>query len=145
VRGRRRTGPRRSGLLRYTITAVLGLTPRRDVAPARAPWRDRAAAGYEAPMSATNPLQFTRAYQLPPFGRGNGIEALFWTPSERLPAASVDAVLESLRERDVAAWVAPAVLPRVDRRDPAAPHDLWVAADRADEAQDVVMRVLALA
>ena len=142
MRGRRTTAARRSGLLRSAITIVLGLSRRRDVAPARVPWRDRAAASYEAPMPAANPLQFGRAYQLPPFGRGNGLEALFWTPSERLPAERVDAVLESFRERDIAAWAAPARLPQVDRRSAAAPHDLWVASARLDEAQDLVMRLL---
>jgi hypothetical protein len=93
-------------------------------------------------MPAVNPLQFGRAYQLPPFGRGNGLEALFWTPSERLPAAVVDDVLAALRLEGVAAWVAPARLPAVDHRSADAPHDLWVASDRLDEAQDVVMRVL---
>lgn len=92
-------------------------------------------------MPAANPLQFSRAYQLPPFGRGNGLDALFWTPSERLPAERVDAVLESFRELDIAAWAAPARLPGIDPRSGDAPHDLWVASDRLDEAQDVVMRL----
>jgi hypothetical protein len=138
----RRNPARRAGLLRYAVTAVLGLSRRRDVAPARVPWRDRAAASYEAPMPADHVLQFGRAAQLPPFGRGNGIEALFWTPCGRLPAERVDAVLASFRERDIAAWVAPARLPGVDHRSPDVPHDLWVASARLDEAQDVVMRML---
>jgi hypothetical protein len=138
----RRVPARRAGLLRYAVTALLGLSRRRDVAPARLPWRDRAAASYEAPMPAANPLQFGRAYQLPPFGRGNGIDALFWTPMERVPAERVDAVLESFRERDIAAWAAPARLPDVDRRSTGGPHDLWVASARLDEAQDLVMRML---
>ena len=92
-------------------------------------------------MAAANPLQFGRAYQLPPFGRGNGLDALFWTPSERLPAERVDAALAALRARDIPAWAAPARLPGIDHRSADAPHDLWVASDRFDEAQDVVMRV----
>jgi hypothetical protein len=138
----RRIPARRAGLLRYAVTAVLGLSRRRDVAPARTTGRDRAVASYEAPMPAANPLQFGRAYQLPPFGRGNGLEALFWSPIERLPADRVDAVLESFRERDVPAWAAPARLPGTDHRSTHAPHDLWVASSRLDEAQDVVMRML---
>lgn len=132
----------RAGLLRSAVAVVLGLSRRRDPAPVRAPWRDRAAASYEAPMPADHPLQFGRAYQLPPFGRGNGVEALFWTPTERLAAEHVDAALVALRDRDIAAWVAPARLPGVDRRAADAPHDLWVASDRFDEGQDVVMRLL---
>ena len=140
MRARRTTAPRR--LLRSAVTIVLGLSPRRNAAPVRVPWRDRSAASYEAPMPAANPLQFGRAYQLPPFGRGNGLEALFWTPSERLPAGRVDAVLAALRECDIPAWVAPARIPGVDHRSADAPHDLWVAADRSDEALDEVMRLL---
>ena len=139
---RRAAAPRRAGLLRYAVTAVLGISGRRDVAPVRASWRDRAAASFEAPMPADHALQFGRAFQLPPFGRGNGIEALFWTPAERVPAERVDTVLTELRGRDIAAWAAPARLPGVDRRSVDAPHDLWVVADRFDEAQDVVMRML---
>ncbi len=143
MRPRRSPASRRAGLLRSAITVILGLSRRSEAAPVRLPWRDRAASAYEAPMPAENPLQFGRAYQLPPFGRGNGIDALFWTPSERLPAEQVDAVLEALREEDIPAWVAPARLPGVDHRAAAAPHDLWIGADRSDAAQDVVMRVLA--
>ena len=137
----RTTAPRWSGLLRSVVTIVLGLSGRRDIAPVRVPRRDRPAASYEAPMPAANPLQFGRAYQLPPFGRGNGLDALFWTPSERLPAERVDAVLAALRERDIPAWVAPARIPGVDHRSADAPHDLWAAADRSDEALDVVVRL----
>jgi hypothetical protein len=141
MRARRTAAPRRSGLLRSAVTIVLGLSRRRNVAPVRVPARDRAAASYEAPMPAANPLQFGRAYQLPPFGRGNGLEALFWAPSERLPAERVDAVLAALRECDIPAWVAPARIPGVDHRSAGAAHDLWVAADRSDESMDVVMRL----
>jgi hypothetical protein len=140
MRRRRTTAPRRSGLLRSAVAIVLGLSRRRDVVPVRAPRRDRVTASYEAPMPAANPFQFGRAYQLPPFGRGNGLEALFWTPAERLPPERVDAVLAALHEHDIPAWAAPARIPGVDRR--SAPCDLWVAADRSDEALDVVMRLL---
>jgi hypothetical protein len=93
-------------------------------------------------MPAQNPLQFGRAYQLPPTGRGNGLEALFWTPIERLPADRVDAALDAFRSRDIPAWSAAARLPGVDRRAATAPHDVWVASDRVDEAGDVLIRLL---
>ncbi|MBW4041980.1 MAG: hypothetical protein HIU86_07600 [Acidobacteria bacterium] len=141
MRRRRSTAARRSGLLRSAVTIVLGLSRRRDVAPVRLPWRDRSATSYEAPMPAVNPLQFGRAYQLPPFGHGNGLEALFWTPGERVPAERVEPALAALREHDIAAWAAAARLPGVDHRSAEAPHDLWVAADRLDEAQDLLMWV----
>ena len=59
-----------------------------------------------------------------------------------MPAERVEAAFAVFRERDIAAWAAPARLHGGDRRAATAPHDLWVAADRLDEAQDVVMRVL---
>jgi hypothetical protein len=133
---------RRAGLLRTAVAVLLGFPHRREAAPPRAPWRDRSASALEAPMPAEHPLQFGRAYQLPPSGRGNGIEALFWTPAQRLPAERVDAVLAALRDHDIAAWVAPARLPGVDHRAADAPHDLWVASTRSDDALDVVMRAL---
>lgn len=133
---------RRSGLLRSAVAVVLGLSRRHEAPPAAAPWRDRSVPSIDAPMPAVNPLQFGRAFQLPPFGRGNGLEAVFWSPAERLPRDRVDAVMAALLEEGIAAWAAPARLPGADRR-AAGPHDLWTAADRADDAQDVVMRVLA--
>lgn len=138
----RRRRSRRSGLLRPVVTIVLGLSRRREAPQVGAPWRDRSRPSIDAPMPAVNPLQFGRAFQLPPFGRGNGLEAVFWTPAERLPADRVAAVLAALGAESIAAWTAPARLPGADRR-AAGPHDLWTAADRADDAQDVVMRVLA--
>jgi hypothetical protein len=58
-----------------------------------------------------------------------------------VPAERVDPVLEALRVRDIAAWVAPS------RRTPGppsdCPHDLWVASGELNDAQDVVMRTLA--
>ncbi|GAA2752834.1 hypothetical protein [Amnibacterium kyonggiense] len=139
---RRRVTGRRSGLLRSVVTIVLGLSRRHEAPPAAAPWRDRSLPSIDAPMPAVNPLQFGRAFQLPPFGHGNGLEAVFWTPGERLPADRVDATMAALLAEGIAAWAAPVRLPGRDRR-ATGPHDLWTAADRADDAQDVVMRVLA--
>jgi hypothetical protein len=140
--GSQGSAPRRSaGIWRYAATAVLGFTRRpAPAAPARAPWRDRSSSSYEAPLAADDPLQLGRPAQLPPFGRGNGIDALFWTPLARLRADRVDAVLAALQEEDIAGWVAPA--PPARRTDAMAPHDLWVGSLRLEAAQDLLMRVL---
>jgi hypothetical protein len=146
--GRRgsRQGARRSvALWRYAVTAVLGLPARRARPPAAArPQRDASSSSYEESVGAENQLQFGRAYWLPPFGQGNGLEALFWAPLAELPGERVDAVLGALREQGIPAWAAPARRSR-PAGSPAAErsHDLWVAAGQIDEAQDVVMRSLA--
>lgn len=145
-RGRSRAGVRRSAALwRYVVTAMLGLPARRVRQPSAArPQRDRAASSFEAPVDGANQLQFGRAYWLPPFGHGNGLEALFWAPLAELPADRVEAVLRALGEQDIPAWAAAAGhrlragVPSADR-----PHDLWVASAQLDDAQDVVMRALA--
>lgn len=134
------------GLRRYVIAALLGLgqrrgTPIRAERPGR---RDPVISSYEAPLPATDQLQFGRAYWLPPFGHGNGLDALFWTPLAELAGGTVDAVMRALREEDIPAWAAearrhPAPLPAAGER----PHDLWVAAAQYDAAQDVLARVLA--
>lgn len=125
---------------RYVVSAALGLGPQRARAD-RSPWRTRSASSFEAPLPAADPLQFGRAYQLPPFGRGNALDALFWTPVARLRADQVDPVLAALEDEDVPAWAAP-VRTRA-RRSADDPHDLWVASGRSDEGQDVLLRVLA--
>jgi hypothetical protein len=119
---------------------VLGFSRRPEPQAVRAPWLDRSVSSYEAPLAADDPLQLGRAAQLPPFGRGNGVEALFWTPLARLDATRADGVLAALAVEDIAAWVAPA--PPASPADRRAPHDLWVASLRLDAAQDVLMRVL---
>jgi hypothetical protein len=131
---------RSAGLWRYAAAAVLGLPHRSPPQPVRVPWREGSASSYEAPLAGTDLLQLGRAAQLPPFGRGNGVEALFWTPLARLEPDRVDAVLEALADAGIAGWAAPA--PGTARTDPAAPHDLWVASLRLDAAQDLLMRVL---
>ena len=138
--------PRRAVLWRYALTALLGLPGRRGPASAGdRPRRDRAAASsYEAPVEAANELQFGRAYWLPPFGHGNGIDALFWTPLAALPERQVDPVLDALAQQGIPGWATvaahagrPALAARGRR------HDLWVASDQLDEAQDVLLRLLA--
>jgi hypothetical protein len=123
------------------VTAILGLSGRRVPAARTDRFRRSAAASsYEAPVAGADQLQFGRAYQLPPFGRGNGIEALFWTSLARLPAERVDEVLDALRAADIPAWAAPARGGAARPADP--PHDLWVASAQLDPAQDVLMQVL---
>lgn len=127
---------RRAALWRYAIAAVLGL-PRR---PPPRPGRSPAASSLEAPLEAANVLQFGRAYWLSPFGRGNGLEALFWAPLATVPDERVDAVLAALGQEDIPAWAAP-VRARPRRTTRAAA--VSVGADRLDDAVSVLMRVLA--
>lgn len=129
---------RRNGAVwRSAVAVLLGLPPRRSPGPGERKRRSAAASSYESPAAATNGLQFGRAYWLPPFGRGNGIEALFWAPLAQVPGGKVDAALTALAEADIAAWAAPV------RGAEAEAHDLAVASARLDDAQDVLMRVLA--
>jgi len=130
-------GLRRSVTLwRYALTAVLGL-PRRPLPGSR---RTPAASSFEAPLEAANTLQFDRAYWLSPFGRGNGLEALFWAPLAEVPDDRVDAVLTALEREGIAAWAAP-VRGRPRRLAQAAA--VSVGAERLDDAGGVLMRVLA--
>ncbi|MFD1722753.1 hypothetical protein [Amnibacterium endophyticum] len=130
---------RRAASWRWTAAALLGLTGPARPASSRSPFRRSEASGYEAPAAAVNPLQFGRAYQLPPFGRGNGIEALFWTPLARVPADIAPGVLVALAAAGIPGWAAPV---RPARRG-APPHeDLWASSAEVERAQDVVMQVL---
>ena len=132
---------RRRGLLRYAVTAVLGLSGSRvPSSPAdRRPWGTRSTSSFEAPLAA-DPMQLGRPAQLPPFGHGNGLDALFWTPLARLAADRVEEVLAALAAADIAGWVAPAGRSAAATAD--RPHDLWVGSLRLDAAQDVLMRTL---
>jgi hypothetical protein len=132
-------GLRRSAALwRYALTAVLGL-PRRPL-PGAAPRRNAAASSFEAPLEAANDLQFDRAYWLSPFGRGNGLDALFWAPLAEVPDDRVDAVLAALEQEGIAAWAAPV---RGRPRRPVHAAAVSVGAERLDDAGTVLMRVLA--
>jgi hypothetical protein len=132
-------GLRRSAAFwRYALTAVLGL-PRRPL-PGAGPRRNAGASSFEAPLEAANPLQFDRAYWLSPFGRGNGLEALFWAPLAEVPDDRVDAVLAALEQEGIAAWAAPV---RGRPRRPAHAAAVSVGAERLDDAGSVLMRVLA--
>jgi hypothetical protein len=140
----RRSGarPRTRGLLRYAVTALLGLSGRRVPTADRRPDRARSASSYEAPLAA-DPMLLGRAAQLPPTGRGNGVEALLWTPIARLAPERVEAVLAALAAEDLAAWAAPVPRPPGVRGGADRPHDLWVGSLRLDAAQDVLLRALA--
>src|SRR4051812_5117986 len=142
-RAARAGAPRGAALWRYAVTAVLGLPGRSPRATsAERSRRDPASSSYEQEVGAANQLQFGRAYWLPPFGRGNGLDALFWAPLAELPGHRVDAVLTALSEAGIPAWAAA----RSHGAEPpaAAPfHALWVASARLDDAQDVLMRALA--
>ncbi|HEY8318394.1 MAG TPA: hypothetical protein VIG76_06145 [Amnibacterium sp.] len=125
-------------LMRSAVSVLLGLSGRRTPPAERG--RRSAASSFEAPIAAANELQFGRAYWLPPFGRGNGLEALFWAPIAQVPAGLADPVLEALAAEDIAAWAAPAR--GADAEAGGVPQDLWVASAELDAAQDVLMRVL---
>ncbi|RIX30455.1 hypothetical protein [Amnibacterium setariae] len=133
---RRRAGRRTAGLWRTAAAAVLGFTRRDAAPPPRTPWRDRSASSYEAPLAADDQLQLGRAAQLPPFGRGNGIDALFWVPLARLDGDRVDAAFAALAAADIAAWAAPVR----GRRDGV--QDLFVAAMGFETAEDLLRPVL---
>lgn len=139
-RSRPAPGSRVGGLWRYAAVAALGMSRRLEPPAPAGRVADRSVSSYEAPLAA-DPLQLGRAAQLPPFGTGNGLDALFWTGLARLDDDRVEDVLVALAQRDIAAWAAPM------RRPPQAgrplQHDLSVASLRLDDAQDVLMRVLA--
>lgn len=124
---------------RYSLLTLLGLSWGRDVRADRPSRRAVAASGWEAPADAVNPLQFGRPYQLPPFGRGNGLEALFWAPLARMPAARAEACLDALAREDIPGWAAP--VRRSGASEPGT-QDVWAASASLDAAQDVLMRVL---
>jgi hypothetical protein len=138
--------PRRVGWWRYALSAVLNLTGRPPAQRQdRTRRRDAASSSYEAPLPAADPLQFGRAYWLPPFGYGNGLEALFWTTLAEVPQERVDVVLAALKEQDIPAWTAEVRGRAPSRLAPgtAPPWALWVASAQLDAAQDVLVRVLA--
>jgi hypothetical protein len=124
---------------------LLGLPGRRARAagPDRAR-RNPAASSFEAPIEAANELQFGRAYWLPPFGHGNGLDALFWTPIAHLTADRAEEALVALAAADIPAWAAPEARDRrAGRISPGREQDVWVASGQVDDAQEVLRRMLA--
>ena len=98
---------------------------------------------HESPISAVDLMRFGRPYWLPPFGYGNGLDALFWACLAELPQTVVPMVLEGLRDQDIPGWAAPVKVPKQLRYggDTPAPYRLWVATIRFGGAEEVLMRV----
>jgi hypothetical protein len=99
---------------------------------------------FESPVSAVDLTRFGRAFWLPPFGEGNGLDALFWACLAELPRRTVRRALEALRDEDIPGWAAPLKKPKVFPRvkDGDEPYQLWVATVRYNGAEDVLIRVL---
>lgn len=104
----------------------------------------------ESPISAVEMMRFGRPSWLPPFGYGNGLDALFWACIAELPHSAIDGILDALREQDIPGWAAPvktAVRARHDSTDTyadtdIAPYRLWVATLRFNDAENVLITVL---
>jgi hypothetical protein len=103
----------------------------------------------EQPIDAVELIRTGRPYWLPPTGHGNGLDTLFWVPIADVPHELSEALLRSLRERDVPAWVDRVTthqvrLARTRRRATEVPETdrIWVATARFDTAEDVIMWVL---
>ncbi|HEV8649177.1 MAG TPA: hypothetical protein VG276_07160 [Actinomycetes bacterium] len=83
-----------------------------------------------------------RAAWLPPFGRGNGLDAPAWAPIADVDPVLVDDLLAAFRDARVPAYAAPAEWPprrAPGRRRHAATSDrLWVAALRYATAEEVL-------
>jgi hypothetical protein len=99
---------------------------------------------HESQISAVDLMRFGRPYWLPPYGYGNGLDALFWACLAELPQTLVPMVLEALRDQDIPGWAAPVKVPEQLRwaGDGRAPYRLWVATIWFGGAEEVLMRVL---
>lgn len=102
----------------------------------------------ESPISAVEMMRFGRPSWLPPFGCGNGLDALFWACIAELPHSAIDGILDELREQDIPGWAAPVKTAAKARRDSTgtcadtAPYRLWVATLRFNDAENVLITVL---
>jgi len=97
----------------------------------------------EQPIAAPDAISMGRPYWLPPAGRGNGLDARFWSQIAQVPQAMADPLLLSLRDAGIPGWasaVHPFGQPHPD--DPEAPYDVWIATERHDAGEEVVMRYL---
>lgn len=81
-----------------------------------------------------------RAYWLPPSGHGNGLDADVWCQIAQVPRAIADPLLWELRMSGIPAWAAPD--PPFHEARVETPYDIWIATDRFDSAEDLVMRFL---
>ncbi|MFC4242912.1 hypothetical protein ACFOYW_05975 [Gryllotalpicola reticulitermitis] len=98
-------------------------------------------ASQERPIGAAEFLQLSRAYWLPPYGHGNGLDALTWAQLARVARRQAERMLQALGEAGMPAWTAPA-----DHHTPdsdAAAYDVWVATVDIGAAEDIAMGVLA--
>ncbi|MFB9166612.1 hypothetical protein [Arthrobacter psychrochitiniphilus] len=64
-------------------------------------------AGNESPISAVDSMNLGLPFWLPPFGRGNGRQALYWAALADLPERMVDPALAALGAEDIPAWASP--------------------------------------
>lgn len=102
----------------------------------------------ESPISAVEMMRFGRPSWLPPFGYGNGLDALFWACMAELPHNVIDTILAALREEDIPGWAAPvktavrASHHKTDTCTDIAPYRLWVATLRFNDAENVLITVL---
>lgn len=99
---------------------------------------------FESPVSAVDLTRFGRAFWLPPFGEGNGLDALFGPAWQNSRAGRSAAPWRPSATRTSPAGrrrpKKPKVLPRV--KDGDEPYQLWVATVRYNGAEDVLIRVL---
>lgn len=58
----------------------------------------------ESPISAVELLRQGRPFWLPPYGHGNGLDALFWVCIAEIPKAVIPVALEALRVQDIPGW-----------------------------------------
>lgn len=98
----------------------------------------------ESPISAVELLRQGRPFWLPPYGHGNGLDALFWVCIAEIPKAVIPVALEALRVQDIPGWAAPLTAPykKHDEEDNETLYLLWVATIQFDSAEDVLMQVL---
>ena len=64
-------------------------------------------AGNETPISAVDSMNLGLPFWLPPFGRGNGVQALYWAALADLPERLVTPALAALGAEDIAGWASP--------------------------------------
>jgi len=81
---------------------------------------------------------------LPPFGRGNGLDASSWAPLADIAPELVGGLLEAFRDAGVPAYAAPVAWParrtagRRRQQRPPPDHRVWVGAQWYATAEDVL-------
>ncbi|HWU46097.1 MAG TPA: hypothetical protein VN133_05005 [Humibacter sp.] len=97
----------------------------------------------EQPITGSDAIYMGRPYWLPPIGRGNGLDARFWSQIAQVPQAMTGPLLSNLRAGGIPGWVSavhPFGEPHPD--DPELPYDVWIATSNFDSGEEVVMRYL---